>query len=381
MPVTSFSIAEVMPQLLSGLITYVPEVYQESFGLSAMAEEARPQIEPKIRVMGKVFKRYVASDIPEGSEAPLIKDTKFTDEMFTAPEYGEGFFITAEDLVRNNNYLAGFAGMTIDRARVATLLERVRNASNECINMIKRAADNQVMQILKTGTIVFDNYTTIDFGRDTDNSVVISTANRKWTIANASTMLPLTDIDDWTDQVATRGNAGGEEFFCIMGLGAYRAFTNSDQYKADSDIRRNYQLERLSSISAGINRNIPAGAVYRESIVRNPVGPVHIFTYDETYDVDATTQAKWILDNMVYIISSGNVLRRQPVTIQTMNDLIARSPLMTNALRATPSMRGWLVEPDWNRTTSRALVMSIFRKFLTQPLTVNKTFAATVADA
>jgi hypothetical protein len=39
------------------------------------------------------------------------------------------------------------------------------------------------------------------------------------------------------------------------------------------------------------------------------------------------------------------------------------------------------VEPDWNRTTSRALVMSIFRKFLTQPLTVNKTFAATVADS
>lgn len=381
MPVTSFTIAEIMPQLVSGLITFVPEVYQESFGLSGMAIENRPQLEPKIRVMGKVKKRFVASDIPEGSSAPLIKDTKFTDELFTAPEYGKGFFITAEDLIRNPNYLAGFGGMTIERARVATLLERVQSASMDCVETIKRAADNQVLQCLKTGTIVFTNYATIDFGRDNGNSVVISTANLKWTIANAATMVPLQNIDTWTDQVATRGNAGGEEFICIMGLGAYRAYTNSNEYKSDSDIRRNYQIERLTTVSAAMNPNIPAGAVYRETIIKNPAGPVHIFTYDQTYTADNGTQTKWIANNMVYIISTGNVFQRQPVIIQTMNDLVATSPLMGQAIAATPSMRGWLIQPEWEKTTSRALVMGIYRKFLTQMLTPNKTFAATVADS
>ena len=87
MPVSSFSIAEIIPNLISGLITYVSDVYNETFGLSGMATERPPQIEPKIRVMGKIYIRPVAADIPEASEATVIKDTKFTDEMFTAPEY------------------------------------------------------------------------------------------------------------------------------------------------------------------------------------------------------------------------------------------------------------------------------------------------------
>lgn len=378
MSVQSFTIAELMPELVSGLITYVPNVYRETNGLAEMAQEAPPQLDPKIRVRGKVVLRPIADDIPESSEATLIKDTKFTDEMFTAPEYGKGFAITANDLIRNQSYMAGFGGMSVSRDRAPLLMERVRSASDECINMIKRAADSQVQQLMKTGTVAFSNYATIDFGRDNGNSVTISTANLKWTIANAATMLPLSNIATWTEQVATRGNCGGEEFIVLMSMSAYKAYINSAEYKADSDILRNYSVEMARGVSAAMNINIPNGAVYRGSLLKNPVGPAHIFTYDQTYTNSGGAATNWITTDQVYIIATGNIFQRQPVSIVTMNDFIATSNTMRQALAASPSMAGWLITPEWNKTTSRALVMGIYRKFLTLALTPNKTFAAIV---
>lgn len=378
MPVQSFTISDIIPQLVSGLITYVPDVYKEDHGLSGMATENAPQIEPKIRVRGKVYLRPVAGDIPEASEAKLIKDAKFTDEMFTAPEYGQGFAVTTNDLIQNQDYMVNFKTMTVRKDQAPMLIERVRNASNMCIEMIKRAADDQVKQALDTGTIEFDNYTTIDFGRDASNSEVITTANLKWKIANAATMTPLKDIDRWTEQVADRGNSGGAEFIVLMGRSAFKAYVNSDDYKDDSNQRRNYKVERVVGVSSAMNINIPMGAVYRESILKNSVGVAHIFTYNQTYTDGSGNAVQWIDDDKVYIIATDNVFQRQPVEILTMNDLIAQSSMMRNVINAVPSMRGWLVTPEWNKTTSRALVMGIYRKFLTQMLTPNKTFTATV---
>jgi hypothetical protein len=377
MPIQSFSLSDIIPNLISGLITYIPDVYNETFGLSGMANEAAPQIEPKIRVMGKVYKRFVAGDIPEASEATQIKDTKFTDEMFTAPEYGKAFAITSNDLIKNQDYQVNFKTMTIARDQAPRLIERVRNASDECVNMIKRAADMQVKQMLETGTLTFSNYETIDFNRDASNSATITTANRKWTLANAATMKPLKDINDWTNQVAVRGNSGGAEFIVLMeSATTYNAFASCDEFKADSDVRRNYKIERREGMSADMNKNIPAGALYRYTLIDNAAGPAHIFTYDQRYDYDANTQRTWLDANKVYIIATDNVIQRQPVEILTMNDLIAQSAMMRNVLAATPTMRGWLIQPEWNKITNRALVMGVYRKFLTQMLTPNKTFCA-----
>jgi len=377
MPVQSFSIADIIPNLVNGLITYVPDVYKENHGLSGMASERPPQIEPKIRVMGKIYTRPVASDIPESSEATLIKDTKFTDEMFTAPEYGKGFSITTNDLIQNQDYMVNFKSMTIQRNQAPQLVERVRNASTLCIEMIKRAADTQVKQLLDTATLQFDNYQTIDFGRDTSNSVVITTANLKWTIANAATMKPYQDLEAATEQVADRGNSGDAEFYAIMGRGAYKAYVNSDDYKDDSNQRRNYKVERIAGLNSEVNSNIPKGAVYRESILKNSVGITHIFTYNQTFTNGSGNAEQWIDTDKVYIIASDNIFQRQPVEILTMNDLVARSTKMAQLLRATPSMRGWLITPEWNKCTNRALVMGVYRKFLTQAITPNKTFTLT----
>jgi hypothetical protein len=375
MPVKSFTLADVIPNLVSGLITYIPDVYNETFGLSGMASEAAPQMEPKIRVMGKVYKRFVATDIPEASEATQIKDTKFTDEMFTAPEYGKAFSITTDDLIKNQDYQVNFKAMTIQRDQAPRLIERVRNASNECVNMIKRAADMQVKQLLETGTLTFSNYETIDYARDASNSATITTANRKWTLANAATMKPFQDIDGWTEQVADRGNSGGAEFIVLLGRNSYAALVNSDDYKDDSNMRRNYKVEQITGINSAMNINIPTGAVYRESILKNKVGICHIFTYNQTYN-SGDLAYQWLDANKVYIIATDNVFQRQPVEILTMNDLIAQSAMMRNVLAATPSMRGWLIQPEWLKTTNRALVMGVYRKFLTQMLTPNKTFCA-----
>ncbi|MDX5586089.1 MAG: major capsid protein [Aureibaculum sp.] len=376
MPVNSFSIADIIPNLVNGLITYVPDVYNENHGLSGMAAERPPQIEPKIRIMGKIYTRPVAGDIPESSEATLIKDTKFSDEMFTAPEYGKGFSVTTNDLIQNQDYMVNFKSMTIQKSQAPQLVERVRNASNLCIEMIKRAADTQVKQLMDTATLQFDNYQTVDYGRDTNNSAVISTANLKWTIDNKATMKPYSDIEAATEQVADRGNSGDAEFFAIMGRGAYKAYVNCDDYKDDSNQRRNYKVERLSSVDRG-NVNIPKGAVYRESILKNAVGITHIFTYNQTFTNSAGNATQWIDTDKVYILASDNIYQRQPVEILTMNDLVARSTKMAQLLRATPSMKGWLITPEWNKCTNRALVMGIYRKFLTQALTPNKTFTLT----
>ncbi len=378
MPVSSFTIQDLIPNLINGLITYVPDVYKETFGLSGMANEKAPQMEPKIRVMGKVYIRPVAKDIPESSEATLIKDTKFSDEMFTAPEYGKGFSITTNDLIQNQDYQVNFKSMTIQKNQAPQLIERVRNASNLCIEMIKRAADTQVKQLMDTATLQFDNYQTIDFNRDANNSVVITTANLKWTVANAATMTPFKDIDSWTEQVADRGNSGDAEFIALIGRGAYKAFVNSDDYKDDSNQRRNYKVERIAGTNSAITKNVPKGAVYRESILKNTVGIVHIFTYNQTFTNDSGNAEQWLDSEKVYILATDNEYQRQPVEIITMNDLIARSSKMSQLLRTTPSMRGWLITPEWNKVTSRALVMGIYRKFLTQALTPNKTLTATV---
>lgn len=378
MPVSSFKVLEVIPNLIAGLIRYIPDVYQETFGLSGMAKEAKPQIEPKIRIRGKIYKRYVASDIPEGSEATQIKDSNFTEEMFTAPEYGKSFAVKANDLIRNPDLIAGFQTMTVQPDLVPTLMERIKNGSMLCVDQIKRAADMQVKDILNSGVVNLTNYDVIDFGRDANNSEVITTAGLKWTIANAASMKPLSDIQRWTEQVATRGNSGGQEFIALMeSTYAYNALVNSDDWKADSNQRRNYNINQVPGVTSKMNKNIPEGALYRYTLVSNPAGPVHIFTYDQTYDVSASVQAKWLDNYKVYIIATDNIIERQPVKILTMSDFLATSVLMRQTLAATPSMNGWLIEPEYNKITSRSITFGIYRKFLTLPLTPNKMFTAT----
>lgn len=378
MPIQSFSISDIIPNLVSGLVTFIPDVYKEDHGLAGMATESRPQREPKIRVVGKINIRPVAGDIPESSEATLIKDTKFTDEMFTAPEYGKGFAITTNDLIQNQDYMVNFKTMRIGKSQAPVLMERVRNASILCIEMIKRAADDQIRQLLRTATIQFSNYTTIDYGRDTDNSETISTANLKWTIANATTMKPYIDMDRWCEQVADRGNSGNSDMFIFMSRSSYKAYVNCDDYKDDSNQRRNFKVQRVEGVSSSMNINIPKGAVYRESILKGAVGIYHIFTYNQTFTDSSGDPEQWWVDDEVYVVAEDNIFNRQPVEILTMNDLIATSPTMRRVLNATPSMRGWLVTPEWNKVTSRALVMGVYRKFLTQMLTPNKTYTAIV---
>lgn len=377
MPVQSFTLDEIMPEILAGSIRYVSDTYDESNGLGGMAKEALPQLDPKIRVMGKAVKRYVAGDIPESSEAPPIKDTKFTDEMFTAPEYGKGFSIALNDLIQNQSYMNNFKSIQFPRNRIASLNSSLQGGATECINMIKRAENKQVKDILESGVVQLNNYTDIDFARDNDNSVIITTANRKWTIANAATMRPYQDMEAWTEQVADRGNSGDAEMIVIMSRTAYKAYVNCDDYKDDSNQRRNYKVERVVGVSSAMNVNIPKGAVYRESVLKNAVSIIHIFTYNQTFTNDSGNPEQWITNDKVHVIATDNVFERQPVELMTF-DTFAKSKLITAALRRMPTMRGWLVTPEWNKMTTRALVWGIYRKFLTLMLTPNKTLSATV---
>lgn len=377
MPVQSFTIDEIIPELLAGSIRYVSDTYNESNGFGGMAKEASPQIDPKIRVKGKAVLRYVAGDIPESSEATFIKDTKFTDEMFTAPEYGKGFAITINDMIQNQGYMNNFKDIRFPSNRVSSLNSSLRNGSTECIDMIKRAENKQVKDILEGGTVQLDNYQDIDFGRDTNNSVIITTANRKWTVANAATMRPYQDMETWTEQVADRGNSGDAEMIAVMSRTAYKAYVNSDDYKEDSNQRRNYKVERVNGVNSSMNINIPKGAVYRESILKNAVSIIHIFTYNSTFTDSSGNPEQWVTTEKVYIIATDNVFERQPVELMTF-DTFAKSRLITSALRKMPSMQGWLVTPEWNKMTTRSLSWGIYRKFLTLMLTPNKTLSATV---
>jgi hypothetical protein len=381
MPVQSFSIADIIPNLQSGLIKYVSNVYDETFGLGGMAPESPLQLEQKIRVRGKIFYRPVADDIPEYSEAEQIKDTNFTDEMFAAPTYGKAFAITVDDLIVNSEYAANFTSIRdarIGKSQVPRLSERVNVASNLAIDMIKRSKERQVKQLLETGTLQFNHNQAIDFGRDPGNSETITTANLKWTIANKSTMTPIDDINRWVTQVSDRGNSGASEMYVLMGRSAYTSFQNSDQYADDSNQRRNYRIE-MRPITAASNKNIPNGAFYRESIIRNTTNIVHIFTYNQTY-TDLSTPAtpvstQWLDDDKVYVIAGDNIFENQPVNIPIM-DVYARNAFINRMLAAVPSMRGWLVKPEWNKTSEFALVMGVYRKHLTLMHTPNKTFNA-----
>lgn len=378
MPVQSFSIEEVMPELRAGNIRYVSDIYDETDGLGGMAKEAKPQINPKIRVVGKVLKRFVAGDIPEGSEATTIKDTKFTDEMFTAPEYGKGFTITLNDLIQNQSYPVNFKNPSIVENRVPGIMASIRNGTLECVDMIKRSENKQVKDILDTGVVQLDNYIDIDFGRDAANSEVIITAALKWKVANAATMKPLDDYRRWTEQIATRGNSGGQEFISLLESStAYLALVSCDEWKVDSNQRRNFNIQRIPGITSATNKNVPKGALYRYTLIDNPAGAVHIFTYDQTYTDNSGNSAKWLDTNKNYLIATDNIIERQPVEMMTF-DPFAKSQSVNQALRAMPKMNGWLITPEWNKMTTRALAFGVYRKYLTLMLTPNKTFTATV---
>jgi hypothetical protein len=374
MPVRSFSLQKFIPELTTGLILNISESYEDSHSFSGMARELRPQIDPAIEIRGKVFYRKVAKDIAEGSEARLIKDTKGTFERFTAPQYGEGFAITANDLIANPEYGVNW-GSILNPGQGSTLQSRVSNASGQCIEDIRRAEDYQMKELLDTCTLQFDNYTTIDFGRDNSNSSVLTTT-AKWSIANASTMKPFDDIDTACDQISTRGNAGGEEFIIVMDNPEYGAFINSDQYKADSDIRRNNRYSMLDGISAGMNMNVPKGATYRGTY-NSKVGLAHIFTFNDRYTDDSNNTAQWVSTGNVYIISTGNRFVRQPVMTPNMASLMPMSQEMRSLVRTIPQTNGWLIYPEWTKCTMQSLVIGIYRKFLTLPLTPNKTYTLT----
>lgn len=374
-----YSLLEIIPELMTGSVRNIHDTYNESFGLSGMAKEAKPQIEPKIRIDGKVVKRFIAGDIPDGQEVSFIKDTDFTTEFVTAPLYGKGWHIPIAQMIRNMDYLNNFRSARIDGSRLSSLNAMIENGAIECVSMIKRAENKQVIDILDTGTVQLDNYTNINFGRDANNSKIISTATLKWTIANAATMHPFQDLDTGAEQIADRGNSSGADIYAIIGRDSYKAYVNSNDYKAESDQRRNYRVERLDGISALKNVNIPVGSVYRETIRKGSVGMIHIFTYNQTFTNTSENPEQYIAGNKVYMIADDNVIERQPVNIQTF-DVYAKNSMMRNAMKKMPQMKGWLTTPEWGRTNERNLAWGVYKKFLTLMQTPNKTYSLQTND-
>ena len=61
-----------------------------------------------------------------------------------------------------------------------------------------------------------------------------------------------------------------------------------------------------------------------------------------------------------------------------MVNLMPMSKDMKALIRAIPQTNGWLIHPEWNKCTMQNLVIGIYRKFLTIPLTPNKTYTTTV---
>lgn len=378
MPVGSFSLTQVIPELQASLIKYITDSYDETFGFSKIAKENKPQYEQKIRTMGKTYKRYVAADIPQRGKVPYIKDTKFTDDFKTAPEYGEGFTINTDDLMLNPQMPVNFNTLT-KTGTGSRLSERVNMASQIVVNDIRRSEGMQVKNILETCTVALDNYTDVDFERDATLSTSITAANEKWEIANAATMDSFGNLDTWCETLATRGNIGGRNYIALVGDDAYDAHQNSDKYKADSDIRRNYKVEVRAQDPFAGNRNIPEGALYRESI-NVKTGVCHLYTYSQNYMVNdgSDTLTNWLDKDMVIILAPDNIIERQPVYIPNMLELMPMTPQTKALLRTVPNSSAWLVYPDWKECDMFTFAMAIKKQFLTMALTPNKIFSAIV---
>jgi hypothetical protein len=377
MPVGNFSIKTFIPELQASLVKFITDRYGESHGFSKMAKEVRPQHEQKIHLMGKTYKRYVAADIPQRSKVGYIKDSKFTDDYITAPEYGRGFTINVDDLMLNPEMPVNF-NTNLKKGRSATLSERVKVASQMCIEEIRRGEDMQMKNIIETCTVELENYPVIDYGRDADLSTTITTSNLKWTIANKSTMNSFQNLDDWGEILVSRGNCGGNELIALVGTDAYVAHVNSDVYKADSDIRRNFKLTRREVEPLKGNINIPEGAMYRETINLTKSGVCHIFTYDQNFMLNdgSDTLTNWLDKDMVCLIASGNIIERQPLFIPNMLELMPMTPETKALMRQVPNSSSWLIYPDWKNCDMFTFAMAIKKQFITTPLTPNKMFTA-----
>lgn len=199
--------------------------------------------------------------------------------------------LTVETLEQRLAGEALYSGKTPAQRAAELLIKDLR----ELKDMVDRRKEWIIAQTLFTGKYTAqihtdaENFYEEEFDYGHTNQTTISTANLKWTVANADTSTPIDDLQAMVERVAT--GSGKYPHIVIMGSEALKGFLASKQVKEYFD-NRNYNFGALNpSIKSEQVQFI--GRLFRPD--------VEIYTYAESYLDEAGALHKFVPDNKVVI--------------------------------------------------------------------------------
>jgi len=156
------------------------------------------------------------------------------------------------------------------------------------ITLIRRRKEWMAAEVLRTGkvTISGELYQTVvvDFGRD---AALDETGN--W--ANATTALPLDDLQDWADLIAEK--SGSEAHDVVMDIATWKKFRNNDQ------VKQRLKDQRPLTISPTIAQE---AAFQTGGNFMGAVDGFNIWVYSGRYKDDAGAIQKILPDGTVLLV-------------------------------------------------------------------------------
>lgn len=165
----------------------------------------------------------------------------------------------------------------------------------ELKDMVDRRKEWMIAQTLFNGKYIANvhtdanNYYEEEFDYGHTMQTTISTANLKWTVANADTSTPIDDLRTMATSIAT--NCGKNPTIVIMGQEALKGFLASKQVKDYFDVHR-YDFGTIQPSVQSVQVQYIGRLLYPN---------VEIYSYVESYLDDEGVLHKFVPDNKVLI--------------------------------------------------------------------------------
>lgn len=241
-----------------------------------------------VQLLARRGTEKIAVDVIRGSKGNLNQMTKFTQKEFLPPFYKEKVSVSAM-----NVYDLPFeSGDNYNTAQIDALAMQTARGLSEVKEMIDRAIELQMAQLLNTGVVEIVNGDSIDYLRKAVMKEVLTGTN----LWSATGVDLIKFFEDKGLLLRTVGKvSGGQSVDCVMGFEAWQAF------RSNADIKDGDNLYVKSILELNAARINSAGGAYRGTL-KAGIYNFDIWTYDEVYDNASDVSTRyWNAKSVVFI--------------------------------------------------------------------------------
>lgn len=228
----------------------------------------------------------VAVDVIRGSEGTFNKFSLANQKKFDPPYYREFFDVTETDLY---NRMLGTGD--VDAFVFAAFIENVVERLGKIQDKIERAYELQCAQVFQTGIVTMNSGDSIDFKRQSDSKVDISSSG-PWSTGSND---PRTALQTGLDFLRSDGKSQGVLVNAIFGAKAWNTLLNNSTFSASADVK-SFDLAMVGAPQ----RNAVGGTM----LGRITVGSQELIAwgYNEGYENSSNVFTKYIDDTNVILL-------------------------------------------------------------------------------